>query len=410
MSKKQGKSIAYEYHGTMLTADRIMFFLEHIYNSNLTTVEADNQGKKVPICIWGKHGIGKTSLPEQLAENLGIGFEKISPAQFEEMGDLLGMPSTGIWVTKNDQSKLVDKDNVDSYINAGWSKDNSRPSQTITAAPQWVPNVDLGAPEKGIFVIDDFNRAGKRIINGIMDLLQNGGLATWKLPKGWSIMLTANPGGGDYQVTELDGAQMTRMTHISMEFEEKAWAKWALSNNIDERVVNFVLSHPELIRDGELTTPRSIEHFANNIRNIKNLKENLDMVMVLSNGSLDPNAAVVFTTFINDNLTTLKSPKEILEAKDFEKTIEKGFIEKFSKGAAPRVDVLSVLSTRIIFYCTDTLKGKLTKLQEKNLKAYINIKSIPNDIRLNMAQELIQGKLKRIMADPEIGKLLLNRM
>jgi hypothetical protein len=106
----------------------------------------------------------------------------------------------------------------------------------------------------------------------------------------------------------------------------------------------------------------------------------------------------------------LKSPKEILEAKDFEKTIEKGFIEKFSKGAAPRVDVLSVLSTRIIFYCTDTLKGKLTKLQEKNLKAYINIKSIPNDIRLNMAQELIQGKLKRIMADPEIGKLLLNRM
>ena len=69
-----------------------------------------------------------------------------------------------------------------------------------------------------------------------MDLLQNGGLATWKLPKGWSIMLTANPGGGDYQVTELDGAQMTRMTHISMEFEEKAWARWALSNNIDERV------------------------------------------------------------------------------------------------------------------------------------------------------------------------------
>ena len=83
MSKKQGKSIAYEYHGTILTADRIMFFLEHVYNSNLTTVERNDQGKKVPICIWGKHGIGKTALPEQLAENLGIGFEKISPANLK---------------------------------------------------------------------------------------------------------------------------------------------------------------------------------------------------------------------------------------------------------------------------------------------------------------------------------------
>ena len=46
----------------------------------------------------------------------------------------------------------------------------------------------------------------------------------------------------------------------------------------------------------------------------------------------------------------------------------------------------------------------------KHTKYISNIKSIPNDIRLNMAQELIQGKLKRIMADPEIGKLLLNRM
>ena len=50
----------------------------------------------------------------------------------------------------------------------------------------------------------------------------------------------------------------------------------------------------------------------------------------------------------------------------------------------------------------------------ENVKKFIKIESIPNDIRLNIAQELVlpsnMSKLKAIMADPQIGKLLLKRM
>jgi hypothetical protein len=415
---KDNKKVKYAYPGTLLTSDRTDNFINRIHDSNLNLVtrmeERSKEGKtaeakKAAVCIWGKHGIGKTALPEQIAKKRNIGFVKISPAQFEEMGDLMGMPSTGIHVMKDSQSRLIDKDSVDSYLNMGWIRDISKPSQAIMAPPEWVPNTDLGAPEEGFFVIDDFNRAGRRIINGIMDLLQNGGLASWNLPKKWTIILTANPTGGSYQITELDDAQMTRMTHLSMEFDEKMWAQWALKNDIDERVVNFIMVYPEHIHNGELTTPRSIEYFANNIKGIPDLKQDLGFVQELSSGSLDKEAAIAFTAFINNNLATLKSPKEILDSKDFKNEIEIGLVNKFSKITPQRVDVLSVLANRLIYYCASI--DKLTDKQKENLKAFIKIESIPNDIRLSMAQELVSiTHLKSIMSDPVIGKLLLKRM
>ena len=56
--------------------------------------------KKSPICIWGRHGIGKTQLVEFIAETEGFKFAYIAPAQFEEMGDLVGMPRVIDGVTK----------------------------------------------------------------------------------------------------------------------------------------------------------------------------------------------------------------------------------------------------------------------------------------------------------------------
>ena len=54
---------------------------------------------------------------------------------------------------------------------------------------------------------------------------------------------------------------------------------------------------------------------------------------------------------------------------------------------------------------------KPNKEQLQNIKEFIKIDFIPNDIRLAMAQDLVSAShLKSIMADPEIGKLLLKRM
>lgn len=409
MSTK-GKSAKLEYHGMITTADNITKWCNHLLDSNERIIN-QKRGKKTAGCIWGTHGIGKTDIPEQVAASRGIGFVKITPAEFSEMGDMLGMPMTGCYVIKDGQSKLIEKDLLEAYELQGWSKDIIKPSMTMNSAPDWVPKIELGAPEKGIFLIDDANRADKTLLNGCMNLLQNGGLSSWQLPIGWTIILTCNPSGANYSIKELDAAQRTRMTHISMKFDANVWAKWAVNNYVDDRIINFVLKYPEMISDGEMTTPRTLSMLSNLIYDIGDLKANIHDVQMHSRGTIDENAANSFTSFINDNLTTLLSPETILNSKKFDEQVEKGMMDSFTKCKPQRVDVISILATRMVLYCTEVLDGKLTKEQTENLKKFINIKDLPNDTRLQMAQDLVKcSGLKSIMADPEIGKLLLKKM
>lgn len=364
----------YLFYGTKTTASEVRAFLEHIVKTNERS--EDSGRKKSPICIWGKHGIGKTQLVETVAEEIGYKFAYIAPAQFEEMGDLVGMP------------RITDE------------------GKTEFSAPDWVPTED----GPGILLIDDVNRADDRILRGIMQLLQNYELVSWKLPRRWQIILTANPDGGDYSVTPMDDAMLTRMMHITMEFDVKEWARWAELNGVDERGINFVLTYPEMVT-GERTTPRTLVQFFESIAGIKELDKELGLVQLLADSCLDTNTVASFMSFVNNNLSKLITPEEIVNAKNFKTNVLEHLKGIVMKGTL-RVDILATLCTRLVNYLTiNNLKP--SKEQLNNIKEFIKIDFIPNDIRLSMAQDLVSSSnanLKPIMADPEIGKLLLQRM
>jgi hypothetical protein len=363
----------YIYYGTKCTAQEVRTFIEHITQSNAQSIKIGR--KPTPVCVWGKHGIGKTQLVETIAQENGLDFAYIAPAQFEEMGDLVGMPK-------------ID-DGVTTFV-----------------APEWVPRTDC----PGILLIDDVNRADDRILRGIMQLLQNQELVSWKLPSQWQIILTANPDGGDYSVTPMDDAMLTRMMHITMQFDVKEWAKWAEINKIDPRGINFVLTYPELVT-GERTTPRTLVQFFESIASIEDLKANIGLVQLLADSCLDSNTATAFVAFVNNNLSQLVAPQTILNSSVFEEEVIAP-IAKQVKGTTLRIDIIATLCTRLINHLILTNTDP-SPSQLDNVKQFIKIDFIPNDIRLAMAQDLIKSdnpKLKMIMADPEIGKMLLNRM
>ena len=66
-------------------------FLEHIFNRNNKLHEKGQRG--TPIMIWGNHGLGKTHTVVEFAKKNNWKMAYCAPAQFEEMGDLHGMPS-----------------------------------------------------------------------------------------------------------------------------------------------------------------------------------------------------------------------------------------------------------------------------------------------------------------------------
>ena len=50
---------------------------------------------------------------------------------------------------------------------------------------------------------------------------------------------------------------MSRMMHVTLQFNATAWAAWARRNGVDERGIEFVLTYPEVVTGGR-TTPRSL--------------------------------------------------------------------------------------------------------------------------------------------------------
>ena len=77
-------------YGAQLDAERTAQTLRHLFQNNLRAQERGLLA--TPVCIWGMHGIGKTMLVEEYAREQGWEFAYCAPAQFEEMGDLNGLP------------------------------------------------------------------------------------------------------------------------------------------------------------------------------------------------------------------------------------------------------------------------------------------------------------------------------
>ncbi len=282
---------SYQFYGKKVSSSDLKDLLTHVIETNRKNEMSGRD--KYPLCIWGTHGIGKTQIVESFAKQNNYEFTYIAPAQFEEMGDLLGLPET-----------------VD--------------GQTVTLPPSWIPTTAYNGDEKegfkgGIFLIDDVNRADDRILRGIMQLLQNYELATWKLPKGWQIVLTANPDGGDYSVTPMDDAMLTRAIHVTLKFEPQEWAKWAESADIDGRGISFVLTYPEVFSaNATRTTGRSMTQFLEMIKDIDTKTiDNLGLISMLGNGCLDEATIAKFVDYLRNNKETIISPDEIIRAKDW---------------------------------------------------------------------------------------------
>jgi hypothetical protein len=259
----------------------------------------------------------------------------------------------------------------------------------------------------GILLLDDINRADDRILRGLMQLLQNFEMFSWTLPPKWQIVATANPEGGDYSVTPMDAAMLTRLLHVTMVFDVVAWAKWAKEHDVDPRGIDFVLMFPDVLK-GERTTPRSLVQFFEQIKDIKDLKKEIDLVAILAQSALDPNAAATFLGYVNSDMEEAMSPEDILMAKDWKK-IEKEINKFVIKDKQVRIDRISLLCTKLYLYLTSD-EYKYDKMHKENLVNFMISDKLPNDLRLSMHKDLVANASKEvldILKNPKLATLIL---
>ena len=381
-----------------LNVNELKDFLKHIIDNNRYLQE--NSKPMVSTEVIGDSGIGKTSAIVQLADELGLNFVKLNLAQIEEIGDLVGFPIRQFQMNEGKKTEWVDENSVEDYRKKGF--ESTGLNRMSYCPPEWISGKSNG----GILLLDDWNRADMRFIQAVMELIDRQQYISWKLPKDWHIILTANPDNGDYLVNSIDNAQKTRFISVNLKFDLKCWGKWAENSDIDGRCINFLLMHPELVTK-EINS-RSVSMFFNSISSIKTFEEQLPLIQMIGEGSVGSEFSTLFTMFINNKLDKMISPENILtQDEHYVMNTLKGLV---GKDKAYRADIAATLGTRLAnyleFYAKDS---KIEKDTIDRVSKIVTEKVFATDICYNMIKSIYNsnpGKFKLMMLNKELVKYI----
>jgi len=375
MTKKQTQQVS-------LNVNETKTFLRHIINNNRYLQQ--NNKPPVAVEVVGESGIGKTSTIIQLVKELDLNFVKLNLAQIEELGDLVGFPIRQFEVCKGDKDCVwIDEHAVEEYTKLGYKFTGL--NRMSYCPPEWISGKTTG----GILLLDDWNRADIRFIQAVMELIDRQQYISWSLPKDWHIILTSNPDNGDYLVNSIDNAQKTRFISVNLKFDINCWSEWAENNQIDNRCINFLLKHPELVTAN--INSRSITTFFNSISSIDSFETSLPLIQMIGEGSVGSEFTTLFTMFINNKLDKIISPKTILthESDDYILNTLKGIIGKDNNY---RADLASIISTRIINYSLFFSKeNKIEKSFIDRLATLMNEDLFAVDLKYNIVKSIINS-------------------
>ena len=416
-----------------LDSGEMIDFLQHIIDNNR---HIQKNGKlPAAVEVIGESGLGKTSVVLQVAEKNNLNCVKLNLAQIEELGDLVGFPvrqfelckeggkagekmvmkevtlPNGLKVKKKvpvategtSECMWVDEAATEQYTKQGFEFTGNK--RMTYCAPEWIADKKEG----GILILDDWNRADIRFIQAVMEIVDRQEYISWKLPKDWHILLTANPDNGEYLVNAIDNAQKTRFISVMMKWNEERWAEWAESQEIDDRCINFVLLQPEVIKG--TVNPRSITTFFNAISSFDNFDNHLGMIQMIGEGSVGLETATLFTSFINNRLDKLVTPKEMLHGKGDQSILDK-LKEAINPNGDVRADIASILATRLINYTVIYSEtNPITQEIVDRLKVLIKEESLfMNDIKFHLVKKLVNGnktKFQKLLMDAEIQNMVM---
>jgi hypothetical protein len=386
-----------------LNTDELNQFITHVVSNNKYLQE----NGKIPVAvnIEGEAGIGKTTTILQYAKENNLHFVKLSLSQLEELGDLVGFPIKEFEVAKTTEdgkrvAKWIPENIMPLYIQQKYVPTGEK--RMTHAQPEWIQ----GKGENGLLILDDYTRADARFMQATMEIIDRQEYVSWKLPKGWTVILTSNPDNGDYQVTSLDEAQKTRFITSYLKFDMDCWARWAEQNDIDTRCINFMLLHPELTE--KRANARSFTTFFNSISSLESFEESLPIIQMIGEGSVGGEFATMFTMFINNKLDKLVTPKDVLTNNSWEYI--KGQLKScIGEGNNYRADIASLMTTRLINYAVHySNNNTVTQPLIDRVTNLITDDIFSNDLKYYIVKGILNGnkqKWSKLMLNPEVIKM-----
>ena len=193
--------------------------------ATFTSVVSHILDARLPVLLRGRHGVGKSQVVYQIADARELPVVERRASQMTE-GDLLGLPDT--------------TDTASGRKATTWNA----PDWLVTACEQPV-----------VLFLDEVDRATMEVRQGLFELTDSRKINGWHLHPETLIVAAVNGGehGAQYQVGEMDPAELDRWTVFDVEPSVEDWLKWA-NGKVDGILWDFVnmnRAHLEHIGDFE---------------------------------------------------------------------------------------------------------------------------------------------------------------
>ena len=180
--------------------------------ATFTSVVSHILDARLPVLLRGRHGVGKSEVVYQTAAARDLPVVERRASQMTE-GDLLGLPDT-----------------ADTEINGRKATTWNAPDWLVTACEQPV-----------VLFLDEVDRATQEVRQGLFELTDSRKINGWHLHPETLIIAAVNGGehGAQYQVGEMDPAELDRWTVFDVEPSTEDWLKWA-QDNVDGILWDFI--------------------------------------------------------------------------------------------------------------------------------------------------------------------------
>lgn len=304
----------------------------------------------LPVLLWGNHGVGKSEILVEAANQLQISYI-IRDLSIMEPTDLTGLP-------------FIDK----------------KTTMTSFAPPAFLPTSNEVA---GLLIIEELNRAPRYMQTPCLQLLTQRVLNGYRLPTGWLPCASCNPNSELYNNDILDAALLSRFVNLNITPNVASWVKWALKNKIHPAIIDYVNSAEPFgssRSSKDMSNPRSWAYASSILTTCEDRKNVDDHVLeALLAGVLSPFWTASFiayykTQFIDPILT----PIQIIENYNNHKNTFKNLLKN------NQIDKIRNILQKLELY----LKEHKNDIASEKMK---NIESCLSDVPFDIIQHSIKS-------------------
>ena len=348
-----------------IESSQVVDLLDFIYNNN-KKIQALGYKPKA-LNIKGVHGIGKSTVVIDYCEENNIQHVLVDFSSLEETGDVIGLPKEEYYMCidnpvkkevtlpngktvmvneLNEQCVWVVKSAIQTYQSKGYHlTGETRMSYSI---PKWLQEIDRS--KGGILILDDFNRAPQAFMQMVMGIFLDQRTQAWKLPLGWTVVATSNPGDSNYNSEEMDPAQADRYFEVEMKFSLKEWAVYASKKKYNEDHIAFMLdAGGEFI--GNNLSARAVSSFFELVREA-DYATNKGIISSLCESRCGVPFKSAFVTAMENKKYQLPNAEFMINEPTKDK-VKDAIIKCIGKELSYRPDIAWVLCQRILLYCKD---------------------------------------------------------